>query len=83
MFVLGVFGPVLFVAVPMLAVAMIIYMVAHYCISLPLSRESQQGDGSSGMQKVESSEISEQMNHREGKQTELNGSQKCKEESFH
>lgn len=72
MFVLGVFGPVLFVAMPMLAgtVAMIIYIVAHYCTSLPVSRQSQQGESSSGMKmiakKVSSEEDAEQMDNRAG-----------------
>lgn len=72
MFVLGVFGPVLFVAVPVLAgtVAMIIYIVAHYCISVPLSRQSQQGECSSGMKmimkKVSSEKDAEKMDNRAG-----------------
>lgn len=72
MFVLGVFGPVLFVAVPMLVgtVAMIIYIVAHYCISVPVSRQIQQGESSSGMkmivEKVSSEEDAEQMDNRAG-----------------
>lgn len=70
MFVLGVFGPVLFVAVPMLAgtVAIIISIVAHYCISVPLNRQSQQGECSSGMimKKVSSKEDAEQMDDRAG-----------------
>lgn len=72
MFVLGVFGPVLFVALPMLAgtVAMIMYIVAHYCIFVPLSRQSQQGESSSGMKmimkKVSSEEDAEQLDNRAG-----------------
>lgn len=71
MIVLGLFGPILCVAVPMLAVmiAMIIYVVAYYCISVPLSRQSQQGEGASGMmlKMVSSEEAAEEMDNREGK----------------
>lgn len=72
MFVLGVFGPVLFVAVPMLAGrgAIIVYIVAHYCISVRLNRQSQQGECSSGMKmvmkRVSSKEDAEQMDNRAG-----------------
>lgn len=70
MFVLGVF--VLFVAVPMRAgtVAIIICIVAHYCISVPLSRQSQQGESSLGMKrimkKVSSEEDAKQTDNRPG-----------------
>ena len=65
------FGPILCVAVPMVAVviAMIIYGVDHYCISVPLSRQSQQGDGAAGMmmKTASSEEAAEEMDNREGK----------------
>lgn len=71
MIVFGLFGPILCVAVPMLAVmiAMIIYVVAYYCISVPLSRQSQKGEGASGMmlKMVSSEEAAEEMDDREGK----------------
>lgn len=71
MIVLGLFGSILCVAVPILVVmiAMIIYFVAHYCISVPLSRQSQQGKGASGMMmKMVSSEGTVlEMDNREGK----------------
>lgn len=65
------FGPILCVAVPMVAVviAMIIYVVDHYCISVPLSRQSQQEDGAAGMMMKtgSSEEAAEEMDNREGK----------------
>lgn len=73
MFVLGVFGPVLFVAVTMLAatIAMVIYTVAHNCVSVPLRRQAQQGEGSPGMKMmmkmVPSEEVAEQIDNRPGK----------------
>lgn len=71
MVVFVLFGPILCVVVPMLAVmiALIIYVVAHYCISVPLSRHSQQGEGAAGMMmKIASSEeAAEEMDNREGK----------------
>lgn len=73
MFVLGVFGAVLFVAVTMLAatIAMVIYAVAHYCVSVPLRSQSQQGEGSAGMKMMmkmaPSEEVAEQMNNSAGK----------------
>lgn len=71
MIILGLFAPVLCVAVPMLAVmiVMVIYIVAYYCISLPLSRHSQQEEGTSGMMlnMVSSEETAEEMNNTEGK----------------
>lgn len=72
MFVLGVLGPVLFVAVTMLAatIAMVIYVVAHYCVSVALHRQTQQGEGSAGMKmimkRVPSEEVAEQMNNSAG-----------------
>ena len=71
MIVFVLFGPILFVAVPLVAVviAMLIYVVAHYCVSVPLSRHSQQGDGASGimMKTASSEEAAEEMDNREGK----------------
>ena len=70
MVVFGLFGPILCVAVPMVvvAIAMIIYVIAYYCISVPLSRHSQQGDRAAGMMmKMASSEEAEEMENREGK----------------
>lgn len=51
MIVFALFGPILCVVVPLLAVvvAMIIYVVDHYCISVPLSRHSQQAVGAAEM----------------------------------
>lgn len=74
MSVFGLFAPILCVAVPMLAVmiAMIIYVVAHYCVSVPLSsRHSQQGDAATGMmmKMASSEEAAEEMDNREGKYT--------------
>lgn len=50
-------------------VAMIIYFVAHYCISVPLSRQSQQEKGASGMmmKMASSEEAVPEMDYREGK----------------
>lgn len=73
MVVFGLFGPILCVAVPMVAVAIavIIYVVAHYCLSVPLSRHFQQEDGAAGMmmmmKKPSSEEAAEEMDNREGK----------------
>lgn len=71
MIILGLFAPILCVAVPMLAVmiVMVIYVVAYYCISVPLSRQSQQEEGTSGMMlnMVSSEETAEEMNNIEGK----------------
>lgn len=70
MIVFALFGPILCVAVPMVVVfiAMIIYVVDHYCISVPHSRHSQQGDSAAGMMmKMASSEEAEEMENREGK----------------
>lgn len=65
------FGPILCVAVPMVAVmiAMIIYVVAHYCLSVPLSRHSQKGEGAAGMmmKMASSEEAAEEMDNRDGK----------------
>lgn len=70
MIVFGLFGPILCVAVPMVVVviAMLIYVVAHYCVSVPLSRQSQQGDGAAGMM-ASSEEAAEERDNREGKYT--------------
>lgn len=69
MIVFSLFGPILCIAVPMVAVliAMIIYVVAHYCISVPLSRHSQQEDGATGMKMASSEEAAEEMDNGEGK----------------
>lgn len=71
MFVLGVFGPVLFVTILAAAIAVVIYAVAHYCVSVPLHRQSQQDEGSAGMKMmmkmVPSEEVAEQMNNSAGK----------------
>lgn len=71
MIVFGLFVPILCVAVPLIAVviAMIIYVVDHYCLSVPLSRHSQQGDGAAGMmmKTASSEEAAEDMDNREGK----------------
>lgn len=60
------FGPILCVAVPLVvvAVAVIVYVVAHYCVSVS-SRQSQppQGDGAD----IGSREDPEEMDNREGK----------------
>lgn len=72
MIVFGLFGPILCVAVPMVVVviAVIIYVMAHYCVSVPLSRHSQQGDSAAGMMmKMASNEEAEEMENREGKLT--------------
>lgn len=69
----GLFGPILCIAVPMVAlvIAMIIYVVAHYCLSVPLSRHSQQRDGAVGMMTTmpSSEETAEELEDREGKST--------------
>lgn len=71
MVVFVLFGPVLCVVVPMVAVAIaiIIYVVAHYCISVPLSRHSQQGVDAAGvmMKTASSEEAADEMDNREGK----------------
>lgn len=70
MIVFGLFGPILCVVVPLVAVviAMIIYVVAHYCISEPLSRHSQQEVGAAGMMmKMASNEdATDDMENKEG-----------------
>lgn len=65
------FGPILCIAVPMVAVviAMLVYVVDHYCMSVPLSRHSQQEDGAAGMKVASNEEAAEEMDNREGKQT--------------
>lgn len=71
MIIFGLFGPILCIAVPMVAVmtALIVYVVAHYCLFVPLSRHSQQGDGAAGMvmKMASSEEAAEEMDNREGK----------------
>lgn len=71
MIVFGLFGSILCVAVPMVLVviAMTIYVVSHYCLSLPLSRHSQQTDNAAGMmiKMASSEEAAEEMDNREGK----------------
>lgn len=70
MIVFGLFVPLLCVAVPMVLVvaAMIICVVAHYCISVPWSRHSQQGDSAAGMMmKTASCEEVGEMENKEGK----------------
>lgn len=71
MVVFGLFGPILCVVVPMvaMAIAMMIYVVAHYCVSVPLSRHSQQGERAARMMmKIPSSEeAAEKMYNIEGK----------------
>lgn len=71
MVIFGFFGPILCVVVPMVAVviAMIIYVVAHYFLSVPLSRHSQQRDSGAGMmmKMASSEEAAEDMDNREGK----------------
>lgn len=70
MIIFGLFGPILCVAVPMVAVmiAVIVYVVAHYCVSTPLSRHTQQEEGAVGMMMKTASgeEASEEMDNREG-----------------
>lgn len=68
MIVFGLFGPILCVVVPLVVfvVAMIIYVMDHYCISVPLSRHSQQGAGMM-MKMASSEEAPEEMENREGK----------------
>ena len=67
----GLFGPILCVAVPMVVVviAMVIYVVAHYCLSVPLSRHSPQRDGATGMmmKMASSEEAAEELDNGEGK----------------
>lgn len=71
MIVFALFGPLLCVVVPLVAlvIAMIVYVMAHYCISLPLSRNSHQGEGEAAtMMKMDSSEeAAEKLEDREGK----------------
>jgi len=70
MIVFGLFAPILCVVVPLVAlvIAMIIYVLAHYCISVPLSRQSQQGVGAAGMmmKMASSEETAEELENREG-----------------
>lgn len=53
---------------------MVIYAVAHYCVSVPLCRQIQTGEGSAGMkmrmEMVPSEEVAEQMSNSAGKETE-------------
>uniref|UniRef100_A0A671VKR4 CRAL-TRIO domain-containing protein n=1 Tax=Sparus aurata TaxID=8175 RepID=A0A671VKR4_SPAAU len=46
---------------------MIIYVVAHYCLSVPLSRHSQKGEGAAGMmmKMASSEEAAEEMDNRD------------------
>lgn len=77
MIVFGLFAPILCVVVPMVAVliAMLIYIVAHYCISVPLSRSPQQGDSASEMiMKITSSKEAEEMDNGEGKWKHISSS---------
>lgn len=74
MLVFGLFGPILCVVVPLVAlvIAMIVYAVAHYCISVPLNRNSQQGVDAAGMMMMmmktaSSEEAAEELDNREGK----------------
>lgn len=46
-------------------IAMIIYVVDHYCVSVPLSRNSQQEDSAAGMMKTASCD--EDVENKEGK----------------
>ena len=52
-------------------IAVIIYVVAHYCLSVPLSRHSQKGEGGAGMmmKMASSEEAAEEVDevNREGK----------------
>lgn len=71
MIVFGLFGPILCVVVPLVAlvIAMIVYVVAHYCISVPLNRNSQQGVDAAGMMMMKmasSEEAAEELDNREG-----------------
>lgn len=54
-------------------VAVIIYIVTHLCISVPLSRQTQQGEGSPAMKMmmktVHGEEVTEQMDNRAGTKT--------------
>lgn len=67
------FGPVLFVAMTMTAAtkAMAVFTMAHYCVSVPLHRQSQQEEGSAGMKMVlkmvPSEQVAEPMDKRAGK----------------
>lgn len=72
MIVFGLFGPILCVVVPLvaLAVAMIVYVVAHYCISVPLRRNSQQGVDTAEMMMMKRASCeaaAEELDNREGK----------------
>lgn len=72
MIVFGLFGPILCVVVPLVAlvIAMTVYVVAHYCISVPLNRNSQQGVDAAGvmmMKRASSEEAAEELDNREGK----------------
>lgn len=69
MIVFALFGPVLCVVVPLVAlvIAMIVYVMAHYCISVPLSRNSQQEEGKAAMmmKKDFGEEAAEELENRE------------------
>lgn len=69
MVVFGLFGPILCVAVPVVvvAIAIVIYVMAHYCLSVPMSRNSQQRDDGAGMVMNASEEAADEMDNREGK----------------
>lgn len=74
MIVLGLLGPISFVAMPMLIVmvGMIFYIVFYHCNSVPLSRQSRQEDATSGrmmMKMVSCEDVAEELDKREGNQT--------------
>lgn len=71
MIVLGLLGPISFVAMPMLTVmvAMICYIVFYYCNYVPLSRQSHQEDATKGrmmMKMVSCEDVAEELDKREG-----------------
>lgn len=70
MVVFALFGPLLCVVVPLVAltIAMIVYVMVHYCIFVPLSRNSQQGEDDAAMMKKinPNEEAAEEQENREG-----------------
>ena len=62
------FSPILCVVVPLIVVvlAMLVYVVAHYCITVPLGRSFQQGDGEAGMVTKTLSNDEDEMDNRAG-----------------
>lgn len=48
-------------------IALLVYTVDYYCMSVPLSRHSQLGDSAAGMMVASSEDAAEETDNREGK----------------